>query len=69
MTKVNKNLGQKIRKLRKDRGLTQEELAFQSRIDYSYLNQIENGKRNPTIEIIVKIARVLKTSSENLLSF
>lgn len=69
MTKVNKRLGQRIRKLRKEMGITQEELAFRSKIDYSYLNQIENGRRNPTVETVAKIARALKTSSENLLSF
>lgn len=59
MATVTEKLGAKIRKLRRKKSLTQEKLAEMARIDYSYLNTIENGKRNPSLQIVAKIARAL----------
>ncbi len=61
--------GEKIRKLRENRKLTQEELAYQAKIDFSYINQIENGKRNPTFNVIEQIANALHVSLKELFSF
>ena len=68
MTKVNKRLGEKIRELRKKKNITQEEFAFQANLDYSYMNQIENGKRNPSVEAINGIAKALGVSIKDLFS-
>ena len=40
-------LGQKIAKLRRQRGLTVEKLAYESGISKGNLSDIENGKKNP----------------------
>lgn len=69
MAKVTQKFGAKLRKLRKARGLTQEKLAELAGMDYSYLNLIEAGKRNPTLKRIAKLARVLKISGDKLLPF
>ncbi len=37
-----------VRKLRQERKLTQEQLAFQAEIDLTYLGGIERGRRNPS---------------------
>lgn len=66
MATVRQKLGKQITKIRKERGLTQEKLAELASIDYSYLNLIENGKRNPSINVITKIARALKTPLNEL---
>lgn len=68
MATVREKLGRKIRTLRKQQGLTQEKLAELAKIDYSYLNLIEAGKRNPSIKIIAKIARSLGTPLKDLIS-
>lgn len=68
MTKVNKRLGEKIREFRKQKSMTQEELAFQAELDYSYMNQIENGKRNPSVEAVDRIAEVLGVNLKDLFS-
>lgn len=67
MATVTQKLGDKIRKFRKQKGLTQEKLAELAKIDYSYLNLIEAGKRNPTIKRISKIARVLGLPLKDLI--
>lgn len=69
MATVTQKFGQRVRKLRKQRGLTQEKLAELTRIDYSYLNLIENGKRNPSLKVIAKLARVLDVRLDDLVRF
>jgi transcriptional regulator with XRE-family HTH domain len=69
MVNINKVLGKNIRALRKKKELTQEELAYKAELDYSYINQIENGKRNPSMEAVERIAKALGTKVQNLLDF
>lgn len=49
--------GAAVRSLRAQMGLTQEELADRSGIDRSYIGGVERGERNPTIVVVVRIAR------------
>lgn len=69
MATVNQKLGEKIRKARVSRKISQEELAYQAKSDYSYINQIEAGKRNPSVKRVAEIARVLKISLKELFDF
>ena len=48
-----------IRRLRKDRGLSQEQLAFEAGLHRTYISGVERAVRNPTIVIIDKIATAL----------
>ncbi len=66
MDTITKKLGAKIKSFRKAKGLTQEDLAFQAKIDYSYLNEIESGKRNPSVKRVAKIAKVLGVKMKDL---
>ena len=59
-------LGQNLRKMRKQRGLTQEKLAELSDYDPTYISLLERGKRNPPFLTIVKIARHLKCKVSQL---
>jgi len=45
-----------VRKLRQQRKLTQEQLAFAAKIDLTYLGGIERGKRNPSLLVMARIA-------------
>lgn len=53
-------LGRNIRKYRKKLKISQENLAFEAKIERSYISAIERGKRNPSIQVISKIAKALK---------
>jgi transcriptional regulator with XRE-family HTH domain len=66
MVTVNQKLGLKIKRFRKERKLSQEELAFRAKLDYSYLNEIEAGKRNPSVKRVAAIAHVLNVSLKQL---
>lgn len=50
-----KDLGQAIRNLRKDKGLSQRDLASQTGVHYSNIAQIEAGKSNPTVDTLLKL--------------
>lgn len=67
MIKIQKQLGAKLRRIRLNENLTQEELAAKAKIDFTTLNKIENSKRNPSLKTIEKIARALKVSPKDLL--
>lgn len=55
-------LGEKIRKLRKEKGMTQKELSAKLGTTPQNLAQYENGKRNPKIETLQKIADALNVN-------
>lgn len=62
-----KKLGENVRRIRKERKLTQEQLAELTNIDPKSIIAIEAGKRNPTFKTIQKIAKALKVSPKDLL--
>jgi transcriptional regulator with XRE-family HTH domain len=51
--------GARVRDLRKERGLSQEELAHRAGMHHTYLGGIERGERNPALLNIVRLARAL----------
>lgn len=69
MATIVQKFGKKVKTLRKRSKLTQEKLAELSKIDYSYLNMIEAGKKNPSLKRIASIARALKIKLSELLDF
>lgn len=60
--------GEKVRKLRKQRSLSQEKLAELIRRDPRTVVAIEAGKRNPTLKTMQKIARALNVPLSELLN-
>ena len=54
---------------RKGMKMSQEELAYQIGRDPRSIVAIENGNRNPTLQTVYKICKVLKVKSSNLLPF
>lgn len=66
MTIINKTIGTRLRKIRMSKGITQEDLAYEANIDYSFYNQIENGKRNISVKTLTKICRVLKVNVKDI---
>ena len=55
-------IGKQIRKLRQDKDLSQEKLAFLSGLDITYINDIENGKRNFSIVVFRRILEALSVN-------
>lgn len=61
-------LSQRIRFLRKKKGLNQGELAEKVGINPSHLSRLENGKYQPSVDALQKIAEALEVSVDFLLS-
>lgn len=59
-------LGAAVRRLRKERQLTQEELAHASGVHISYVGAIERGQNNPAWLTLVKLARALDVTVQQL---
>ncbi|MEE0111230.1 MAG: helix-turn-helix transcriptional regulator [Oscillospiraceae bacterium] len=59
MSDITKQLGQRIRELRTEQHMSQEELSFKAGISPAHLGQIERALKNPTIDTIAKIAAAL----------
>ncbi len=66
MSDIAKALGQRIRKHRAVKGLSQEKLAELSGCHPTYIGQIERGEKNATIESIAKISAALNVSLSKL---
>lgn len=61
-------LAANIKKLRLETKLTQYELAEKINVELRYLQKLESGKKNPTIAVVLSIARTFNVKIEDLLS-
>jgi transcriptional regulator with XRE-family HTH domain len=61
-----KTFGRTIRRLRKQRGLSQEDLAEASGMSRNYISDIERGVRNPGLLALVALAKALRVSLREL---
>lgn len=59
-------VGANIRRLRKAKGLTQEQLAHESEIAMRYIAGVERGEENPSLRYLVKIAEALEAEPADL---
>ena len=64
MENEEKLMGSRIKKLRKDSGMSQEELAGKLGISRSYFSKIENDQRGLSIDIMQKICRIFNISMD-----
>jgi transcriptional regulator with XRE-family HTH domain len=60
-------LGEKIKQLRKSKGISQEELASVLKINRNYLSRIETGKSEPTSSILKHVAEIFSIDLNSLL--
>jgi len=59
-------LGQNVCRLRTQKALTQEQLAEKADLSRRYLQRIESGERNPTVDVLAKLRRALACSWNDL---
>ncbi len=60
-------MSNRIRELRKERGMTQQQLSEMSSVPRVCINRYENGKYRPTLRNAEKLAAALKCTIEQLL--
>src|SRR6185437_3164396 len=61
-------IGPRLRALRQDRGLTLEALAATSGISVSTLSRLESGKRQPTLDLLIPLARTHRVALDQLVA-
>ena len=62
-------LGRNLQRLRKEKGLTQEQLAEKLGISLTYMGYFEIGHRVPNLKMMVKIADILDVKVKDLIPF
>jgi len=60
------DFGNRLRKLRIEKGFSQENFADLTQLDRTYVSGLERGKRNPSYLILLKIAKSLNISVKDL---
>ena len=63
---IHEEFGQTVAALRKEKGYSQERFAFEAGIARKYMSDIENGKRNVSLDVIKRIADKLEISLSEL---
>lgn len=66
---VLKAFGANLRRIRKEKKFTQEELAYKSGIAFSSIVRIEQGQLNTTISTVAKLAETLEIEKKLLFDF
>ncbi|HUY90839.1 MAG TPA: helix-turn-helix transcriptional regulator [Pirellulales bacterium] len=61
-------LGDELRKAREEAGMSQEKLSFEAGIDRSYLSELENNHRSPTVEMLFRICDALGIAASDIIS-
>ncbi|MCR9063036.1 MAG: helix-turn-helix domain-containing protein [Cytophagales bacterium] len=60
--KIQEKTGQRIKEIRRQKSLSQEALAFEAQVHRTYINDLENGRRNVTIKVLERITDALGIS-------
>ncbi|MGY6521456.1 MAG: helix-turn-helix domain-containing protein [Mongoliitalea sp.] len=66
---IKEKFGIRLKTLRKEKGLSQEELAERSGLNRPYISGIEQGKRNVSLEVMEKLAEALGVRMMELVEF
>lgn len=64
---IQRVVGRNLRMLRKSKKLTQEALRDATQVSQQYLSELEAGKRNPSIQLVAKLAAALGVEPMELL--
>jgi len=60
-------LGQNLKRIRTEKGISQGDIVRSFGMDRSFISNIENGKTNPTLATISKLAKAIGVSTDELL--
>lgn len=71
MTKDETNIlfGKRIRQIRLDKGLSQEQLGYEVNLHRTYIGQIERAEKNISLKLVGQIARELDMNIQELMDF
>ena len=61
-------IGSRIKVLRLDHGLTQEQLGERAAVSYKFLGEVERGDGNPTVDWLDRVAKALDANVKDLVA-
>ena len=64
---IRTQVGMNVARIRREKDLSQEKLAFECELHRTYISGVERGVRNPTVVVLAKIAKALKVTPASLL--
>ncbi len=62
---IKDKVGQRIKELRHELGLSQEALGNKAGVDRTYVTDVENGRRNVSVEVLEKLIKALEVSFQD----
>jgi transcriptional regulator with XRE-family HTH domain len=66
MTRESKRLGENLKRIRTEKGISQGDIARNLGVSRGYISNIENGKTNPTLATIARLAKAVKATVDEL---
>ena len=67
MKSISSKLGQNLKNIRTKKDISQGDISRKLNMDRGYISSIENGKKNPTLSTLEKIARALDVGIDDLI--
>lgn len=67
MDKISEQLGKNMKRIRVKKKMSQGDIARALKVNRGYISNVENGKKNPTLATIQKLANALGVSANELL--
>jgi len=65
---LQRQVGKRIREIRLAKGISQERLAHEIGLHRTYVGSLERGERNPSLQVVSRLAKLLEVSTDRLLS-
>jgi len=61
-------LGDELRKARLEKKMTQEALSFASGVDRTYISELENDHKSPTVDVLLRLCRAMEIKASKLVA-
>ncbi|MBW3597630.1 MAG: helix-turn-helix domain-containing protein [Planctomycetes bacterium] len=61
-------LGEELRKARRDAKLSQEQLSFEAEVDRTYISELENNKKSPTLDVLFRLCDAMGIRASELIA-
>ena len=61
-------LGDELRNARQSAAMTQEQLSFAAGVDRTYISELENGRKSPTVEVLFRLCKAMNVKASTLIA-
>jgi transcriptional regulator with XRE-family HTH domain len=61
-------LGDELRRARLKKGMTQEQLSFAAEVDRTYISELENNHKSPTLDVLMRLCKALSVKTSALIA-